>query len=162
MGVLINMNIFVLDLDPEQCAMYHVDRHVVKMILETTQLLNNAVYRHNNVIPIYKITHNNHPASIWASKTKSNFIWLNNLGLSLCKEYTYRYGKIHKCQEYLELFSKRDFNLPDGDLTDFVQCMPNEYKAENAVDAYRRYYIGAKQSLAKWTNRTIPYWWKYA
>jgi hypothetical protein len=154
------MNIFVLDNDIELCAQYHVDKHVVKMILETTQLLNNAFVKHNPMSsPIYRPTHVNHPCSIWASKTKSNFIWLNNLGLSLCKEYSYRYGKIHKCQEILERFAKKDFLLPDGELTEFAKCMPDEFKSDNVVFSYRKYYMGAKQSFASWKNRPIPEWW---
>ena len=112
------MNIFILDEDIVLCARYHVDKHVVKMILETTQLLNNAYIKHNaNLKPIYRETHKSHPCSLWASETSSNFEWLVALGMELCKEYSYRYGKVHKCQDILSYFSDLGFNLPVGGLT---------------------------------------------
>ena len=155
------MNIFILDTDIELCAKYHCDRHIVKMILETTQLLNNARIKHNpNASHVYKETHKNHPCTLWCSQTDSNFKWLNNLGLELCKEYTKRYNKTHKCESILTYFKEMDFYIPKGDLTPFVQCMPEQYKADDAVTAYRNYYLGEKKSFAKWTNCEVPYWWK--
>lgn len=155
------MNIFILhDTDFDLCAQYHCDKHVVKMILETTQLLNNARFKHNpSLSPIYKPTHINHPCSIWASETRSNFNWLTNLGLALCKEYTLRYNKRHKCHDIIEFFSESDMYLPDGNLTPFAQCMPDQYKHKNAVEAYRNYYRGEKRDIAKWTTRSTPDWW---
>ncbi len=154
------MNIFILDEDIVLCARYHVDKHVVKMILETTQLLNNAYIKHNaNLKPIYRETHKSHPCSLWASETSSNFEWLVALGMELCKEYSYRYGKVHKCQDILSYFSDRGFNLPVGGLTKFVQCMPGQYHSDNAVISYRNYYKFEKHLLAKWTKREVPIWW---
>jgi hypothetical protein len=154
------MNIFVLDLDFNKCAQYHADRHCVKMILEGAQLLNNAIQQHNpDFSKIYKVTHKNHPASKWASTNRANFNWLNNLVLALCKEYTYRYGRIHKCQSILEYFATSEFNIPIGELTPFAQCMPEIYRQTNAVEAYREYYRKEKQHIAQWKNRPIPYWW---
>lgn len=61
------MNIFYLDKDPKLCAQYHCDKHVVKMILESAQLLCTAVNEAagKEVAP-YKSTHVNHPCSIWS------------------------------------------------------------------------------------------------
>lgn len=154
------MNIFVLDTDIDRCARYHCDRHVVKMVLETTQLLNNARIIHNpNASLIYKLTHKNHPATHWTATNKSNFKWLTELGLALCSEYTFRYNKRHKCQNIIEFFSKQDFFIPNGELTPFVQCMPEIYRGNNAVDAYRRYYINEKRDIAVWSKRFSPEWW---
>ena len=99
------MNIFYLDKNPKLCAQYHVDRHVVKMILETAQLLSTAHWLTGGEGP-YRATHKNHPSAIWARSNKSNYNWLCKLGLELCEEYTYRYGKIHKTQQHLEWLSK--------------------------------------------------------
>lgn len=132
------------------------------MILETTQLLNNALIKHDkNYKPIYNETHKNHPASLWASASLANFDWLNKLGLALCKEYTYRYGKIHKCQAYLEKFALPETRtaLPKGSMTPFAKCMPDQYKVDDAVESYRNYYRGAKAGFAKWTKRAVPDWW---
>jgi hypothetical protein len=156
------MNIFVLDENIDLCAQYHVDKHCVKMILETTQLLNNAVVAHDtNYTPIYKPTHQKHPCSIWATASRSNFEWLNQLGLALCHEYTYRYHKRHKCHDILDYFSQlAKERMPDSGLTKFAVCMPEEYKVEDPILSYRNYYRGAKAGFAKWTNREAPEWWK--
>ena len=84
------MNIFFLDEDPTMSAQYHVDKHVVKMILETAQLLcgvHHATAPDNTYVP-YKLSHKNHPCSIWARTSLSNYLYLCELGLELCKEYT--------------------------------------------------------------------------
>jgi hypothetical protein len=156
------MNIFVLDTDVKRCAEYHLDKHCVKMILESTQLLNNALSTYNaSYTPIYKPTHKNHPASIWTVLSRENFDWLTNLALALCNEYTHRYGKIHKCQEIIEYFktSSHRLQIPPGNLIPFVKCMPDQYKVADAVESYRNYYRGDKAYIAKWTKRSIPEWW---
>lgn len=153
------MNIFVLDLDVDKCAEYHCDKHVVKMILETTQLLNNALIKNDSAYnPVYKQTHKNHPCSIWASENRANFEWLVNLGLALCSEYTLRYNKTHKCQPIIESFKKMSSRLPAGNLTEFNKCMPDEYKTNDVVESYRKYYKGDKVAIAKWKSGSKPYW----
>jgi len=156
------MNIFILDTDVVKCAEYHVDKHCIKMILETTQLLNNASLAHNpDYDPVYKQTHQKHPASLWAQSSQQNFDWLNSLGLSLCDEYTYRYKKRHKCQALLEAFSSGSSRLkiPSQGLTPFALCMPDQYKVSDAVESYRNYYRAEKAYIAKWTGRETPEWW---
>jgi len=156
------MNIFVLDEDPRMAAQMLCDKHVVKMILETFQLLcgANHVLSESKDIP-YKLTHKNHPCSIWTRECLGNYLWLLRHGVSLLREYTHRYNKIHKCSFTFDWCSK---NVPKHfisitgyprplDLKDFAQCMPDEYKVEgDAVKAYRQYYIGEKLGFAKWTK----------
>ncbi len=97
------MNIFVLDQDPKVCAKYHNNKHVVKMILETAQLLCGVHHMVESKIEIpYKLSHKNHPCSIWARECIENYVWLCDLGMELCFEYTYRYGKKHKSQAVFE------------------------------------------------------------
>jgi len=38
--------------------------------------------------------------------------------------------------------------------------MPDMYKCDDAVEAYRKYYCGDKRALSKWTKREVPNWWK--
>jgi hypothetical protein len=95
------MNIFVLDWDVKKCATYHNDKHVVKMILETAQLLCGVHWSIGSEAP-YKLSHKNHPCSVWVRQDLNNYLWLCELGLELCKEYSYRYGKRHKTQEIIE------------------------------------------------------------
>ncbi len=156
------MNIFALDRDTKVCAQYHVDKHCVKMILETTQLLNNALIIHDKFYqPVYRQTHKNHPASIWVSENKNNFDWLLSLGLNLCSEYTFRYKRQHKCQAILEQFNNLSMKdkLPSGDMTTFRLCMPEAYHTDDPIKSYRMYYRQDKAYIAKWTNRNVPEWW---
>jgi len=151
----------VLDKDPILCSKYHVDKHVVKMILETTQLLNNAMALTDTAYtPVYKVTYVNHPASVWARQTAGNFLWLYRLGKQLCHEYTYRYHKQHKCQKIIDItIGYRHFKNRDTSMTPFAQCMPDYCKCIDAIKAYRKYYVYEKKHIAKWTGREKPPWW---
>ena len=156
------MNIFVLDTDVIKCAQAHLDKHTVKMILESTQLLNNALIANDSTyIPVYKQTHKNHPASLWTAESLQNFEWLNDLALALCVEYTYRYGKTHKCQSILEQFNSTlsKSKMSNIGMTPFIKCMPDQYKVDDVVESYRNYYKGDKAYIAKWTKRNVPDWW---
>ena len=132
------MNIFYLDKNPKLCAQYHVDKHVVKMILETAQLLSTSHWVSGSEGP-YRQTHKNHPSAVWARSNKSNYIWLCELGMELCKEYTHRYGKIHKTQQHLEWLSKNIPNIPNGEFTQPTLAMPDQYKSDNHQNYYRNY-----------------------
>jgi len=154
------MNIFVLDRDVRKCAEYHNDKHVVKMILESAQLLcgvHHMVKSQNNEVP-YRLSHKNHPCSIWARENISNYLWLCELGLELCKEYTYRYGKRHKSQDVIEWCLTNVPNLPEEDFTEPPKAMPEDYKVEDVVQSYRNYYIGDKKYFSKWKKRDVPPW----
>jgi hypothetical protein len=156
------MNIFVLDTDIKLAAQAHVDKHCVKMILETTQLLNNGMIAGvADYDPVYKQTHKNHPCSIWVSESVDNFEWLTELGLALCDEYTFRYSKIHKCQSIIQGFSRDigKLTLPKIGLTPYKLCMPDQYKVDDPVESYRNYYRGDKAYIAKWSKRSQPSWW---
>lgn len=155
------MNIFILDDDPVLIAQYHVNRHIVKMPLETAQLLCNAhhICGSNYQIP-YKLTHASHPITKWIGLSKSNYIWLVNLGFELCKEYTFRYEKEHVCQKIIGWCSDNIPNLPNCGTTEFIKAMPIEYKVDSVVDSYRNYYNGAKRHLFCWKNRKQPWWIK--
>ena len=151
------MNIFFLDFDTKKCAEYHCDKHVVKMILETAQLLCSTHWVIGSEAP-YKLSHKNHQCSIWVRESLSNYLYLCDLGLELCKEYTYRYGKRHKSQDVIEWCLTNKPNISDTEFTEPPKAMPDEYKVNNVVESYRNYYIGAKKDFAKWKNRNIPEW----
>ena len=153
------MNIFFLHLDPRICAMWHVNRHVVKMILESCQMLCTAHHvTESGYTPPYKETHKNHPCTIWVRASKANYLWLIQLALELCKEYTFRYGKIHKCQPYIEELKKNIPPIPDIEFTTPAQAMPVEYKDDDPVEAYRQYYFFEKNNLHQWKKRDVPFW----
>lgn len=154
------MNIFVLDIDTHKCAIYHNNRHCIKQLLETAQLLCGVHWMTNNLYHIpYKLSHKNHPCAKWARDCIENYKWLCELGLELCKEYTYRYGKRHKSQDVIEWCITNQPNLrKNNSITTFALAMPDEYKTSDVIQSYRNYYRGAKVSFASWKNRPKPFW----
>lgn len=154
------MNIFVLDLNVNKCAKYHCDKHVVKMITETAQLLCSAYYFTNESHKSpYKLTHKNHPCAVWVRQSLSNWLWLRDLGLALYDEYKNRYSnKDHKAGDVI--LGLEVPNLPDKGLTPFAQAMPIEYRNEDVVRAYRAYYLGDKKSILQYKNCEVPEWLK--
>ena len=153
------MNIFFLDTDVKKCAQDHCDKHCVKMILETAQLLCGVhhVVGTQNQIP-YKLSHKNHPCSIWTRESLTNYLYLCELGMELCAEYTSRYGKKHKSEQVIMWCIGNKPNIPDLGFTEPPKAMPDEYKVPDVVQSYRNYYIGEKIKFAKWKNGHIPNW----
>ena len=90
------MNIFVLSTKPKEAVKWYIDKHVVKMPLETAQILCAVRKQYGDDTAPYKATHIHHPCCQWAAESVENYVWLCILGIELCCEYTYRYGKIHK------------------------------------------------------------------
>ena len=157
------MNIFVLSRCPQLAARLHCDKHVVKMILETAQLLycaHHVVGTRELPEGAYKKTHANHPCALWVRESRANYRWLAELGIWLCKEYSYRYGdKIHKTTRHLVWLLAHPPVLPDVPQTPFRQAMPDEYKCADAVQAYQAYYRENKmraRGIVKYTNREFP------
>jgi hypothetical protein len=152
------MNIFILDSDIRKCAQYHCDQHVVKMILESVQILCTALNKKGHLTP-YKSTHSRHPCVLWVEESYDNFLWLKELVVELNREYRYRYDKgvDHKSIAVLPEIST--YSYPSLGLTAFPQAMPDSYKvAGDAVQAYRNFYIGEKGRFARWTKRAPPEW----
>jgi hypothetical protein len=154
------MNIFILDANPCKAAEYHNDRHVVKMILESAQMLSTA-HHESGVAPpqAYKSTHKNHPCNVWARATTANYRWLHELALELCAEYTRRYNKRHKTQDVIEALADPPQGTPNEPMTPFAQAMPDDLKHVNAVVAYRQYYRRDKANISTW-KRGSPTWWE--
>ena len=145
------MNIFYLDKCPEKAARLQYNKHVVKMILESAQMLctaHHCIMGEDADVP-YKPAHRNHPSTIWARQSGENYTWLYRHMMELGKEYEKRYSKKHlsiiKCEDPLSI-------LPGGiletGLTKMPQCMPDEYKDECSIQAYWNYYIGKKHVVA--------------
>jgi hypothetical protein len=171
------MNIFVLDYNTELCAEYHCDKHVVKMILETVQMIctNHHIYNLHTLdwedIP-YKPTHQMHPCTVWARASKQNYLWLCDLLEALHNEWQYRFDTKHNLDHEREHKSYTVFKqlnheamadlLPDIGLQPFAQAMPEEYQIFDidAVSAYRLYYAKDKAGLLNYTKRSKPEWLK--
>jgi hypothetical protein len=176
------MNIFYLDHDPVRCAQYHGDKHVVKMILETAQLLSSAhrvldgtekkiLSKNNRNIKtfvlfdmtmednLYKMTHKNHPCAIWVRETSGNYNWLFSLLLALLEEYKFRYNRDHIVTTKLEYLKKLPKLIKDGPFTKPATAMPEIYiHSNNPLESYRDYYRNDKKSMHFWKNRNKPEW----
>ena len=179
------MNIFVLDEDPQVAAQMMCDKHVVKMIVESAQMLSTAHrvldgtewtdYSKNGrrikrwMSPyklmeemLYKASFVGHPCTQWVMENNKNYYWLVEHAYELCKEYTRRYGKVHKSEDMISLIRyRKPVNIPIADsMTPFAQAMPDEYKNPDAVEAYRAYYLGEKTGFAEWKYSETPSWYE--
>lgn len=154
------MNVFFLSHDPLECARYHCDKHVVKMILEYAQLLSTAHHVHGTAVEgMYKKTHVNHPSAVWVRESREAYDYVSDLLRYLLLEYTVRYGKVHKTSEVYRLTKKPPDSLTSSRELNPPLCMPDEYKSADPVESYRAYYIGDKSRFAKWKDGGIPPWW---
>ena len=176
------MNIFFLDSSPKICAQQHVDKHVVKMILEYAQLLSTAhrvidghpmegrsqsgrrktVYSlpDSRDTALYSATHINHPSAVWVRQGEQNYRWLFHLFCELLEEYTFRYGKQHATSRLLTALARPPENIKmDERFTEPTPAMPDHYKiAGDSIQSYKNYYLGDKQRMFSWKNRETPSW----
>ena len=173
------MNLFYLDKEPDISATLHCDKHVVKMIIEYAQMLSTAhrmldgesyygLSKNGRRLQrwrmlddrediLYKASHINHPSTVWVRENAIQYQYAYDMFTNLCDEYTYRYGKTHMTDTKLRQLLN---NIPDnctlGVWREPPQCMPDDVKAESAIDAYHKYYKEYKKSFAKWTKRDVP------
>lgn len=154
------MNIFALHSEPSIAAQYHCDKHVVKMIVETAQMLCTVKHIHGEEAP-YKPSFKNHPCTIWARESEENYQWLCELGTALCSEFERRYGKEHKTKGIIQFCYENAPVLPDDvGLTPFVCAMPDHCKiSDDPIENYREFYRKEKSRFAKWKNTPIPEWY---
>lgn len=170
------MNIFYVHENPQVSAISLVDRHVVKMVLETAQLLSTAhrvldgtPYKHRSGTRtitrfdvsknVYQATHINHPCSVWVRQSSDNYQWLYEHFIHLLDEYYYRYGKKHKCEQMTSILGARPINIKISGLTTPACAMPEEYIiSEDPIINYRNYYKNGKKHLHVWTKRSPPHW----
>lgn len=175
------MNIFYIETDPFKAAESMVDRHVVKMVLETAQLLSTAhrildgteyvgksasgrnakrwLLPDDRETKLYSATHINHPSAVWVRQSNNNYNWLYCHFVGLINEYHHRYGKVHKCDEMKSALVSPPFRIPTSYFTPPTPAMPDEYKVgANVLASYRNYYKNGKKHLHKYTKRAPPDW----
>lgn len=151
------MNVFYLDQCPAKAAQMQCDKHVVKMILETGQLLSTA-HHVAGTGGCYKVTHKNHPSAVWARESTGNYRWLYAHLEALSDEYTKRYGKVHKTwREHSEALRSCPEGIPLGAQTAPPQCMPDECKNSDTVVAYLIYY---NHKADEWAQKGSPMKWR--
>ena len=182
------MNIFYLHYDTKICAQEHLDKHVVKMIVEYAQLMSTAhrILDGNHYFDkskngrkiarwklddhrenlLYHAVSYNHPSAVWVREDLSHYQWLWNLASELCQEYRYRYGgttdKQHKTSLVIQNLSFAPNNIPrTGIFQEPPQAMPEDVKVPgDSIQAYKNYYLKYKRGFAKWKVRGAPHWYK--
>lgn len=179
------MNIFVLDVDPVKAAQLQCDKHVVKMIVESAQMLSTAhrmidgtltnelsnngrkvkrwVLNDDRENMLYKAVHMNHPCTVWTRSTSGNYNWHYSHFVALCDEYTYRYGKVHATDKLLrDALAKTPQNITNHNITQFRLAMNSQPQCmipEDPVQSYRMFYQTKQGRFSMaWTNRSKPEW----
>lgn len=178
------MNIFALSKSPTQSAIEMLDKHIVKMPTETCQMLHtNCLYflfwechgkepslrelkqfhKESHFNYLMKPAMLNHPSTVWARQNKANYMWLYNHAVALCKEYTFRYGKIHGTEKRIS--DSFTFSYDEKDLTPVSIAMFDKYRLPQeehtwdfVVNSYRHYYLEGKWEFATWKTQP-PEWW---
>jgi len=142
------MNVFAFSDNPMLCAEWQCDKHVNKMCIEATQILNTALHRVDaSDIAFYGKTHTNHPCCMWAARSFENWRWLYQHAMALGGEFSARYGGDHKSVtklRSLDLARVREV-IPYSEFEQPPQAMPDEVKQECTYTAYREYYRQYKQ-----------------
>ena len=168
------MNIFVLDKDATKAAYYMCDKHIVKMPTETMQMIctNLDYLGYQGWLPMKSVMLN-HPCTIWMRQSYGNWLWCIEHLEAMLYNYTHTYDKTHKVEEYwdkmvddVNSFIEEEYKIKQSSwyyweetLTPFVKAVPDKYKNDDAVKAYRDYYLGDKWEFATWKMRRIPDWW---
>ena len=154
------MNIFYIDTCPVKAAQMQCDKHVVKMVLESAQMLCAAHHVLEGGAPVpYKLAHKNHPSTVWVRSNSKHYDWLYRHFMALSDEYTERYGRVHlaweKCHTVL-MFPP--MSIPDIEWTDPPQCMPDECKRETSLAGYTEYYFNYKPLVIdmRWPSHRQP------
>lgn len=161
------MNIFALEHTPQEIAISHTDKHIVKMPTEMAQMIS-FTYYHNehwqseqsNLLMGFNKAHDKHPCSLWIRESSANFYLACEIGIELVQEYRYRYDS-EKHQRALDIFIYGLLNPPyfkSDEQTKFALAMPDEYKVDCPVESYRNYYRKDKKHLHTWKKRNIPQW----
>jgi hypothetical protein len=167
------MNIFFLHPNPRRCARWHCNKHVVKMLLESCQLLYTAHWASGSDVTEapknkagqngYKPTHRHHPCAKWVQQSAENYRWLCRLATELAREYKHRYTKVHACEAHVAWLSTHvpEALAVDVGFTEPPAAMPAEFKvAGSVVASYRRFYVGSKgdKGILEYKGRHVPHW----
>jgi hypothetical protein len=176
------MNLFFLSRNPREAARAHCNRHVVKMVLETAQLLSTAHRVADGRLAcgtsksgrkasvrvlsdagreglLYRATHANHPVAAWIRKSSRHYAWAYRLFQELLCEYQFRYGKVHACSKLLAALAAPPTAVRDAGFDEPPKCMPEKFHAAgDAVACYREYYREDKHHLLQYKARDRPAW----
>ncbi len=158
------MNIFAIEgneetgeIDWEKSAQSQDNLRVVKMILESCQIMSTVINEQGLKAP-YRSFNPKHPSCLWAAESAANFLHLVLHCEAMICEYSERFGKTHKCAAVLGkivgLFDTDNF--PTSDPTPLRLAMPDEFRSDNPVVAYRKFY--ASKPRLRYPVDKIPSW----
>lgn len=160
------MNIFYLDHNPRVAASFHGDKHVVKMCIETAQMLCTAHHllnKDNVKTGLYKATHINHPCNIWIRENSANYNWAFTLFESLCYEFYIRRNKIHASQKLLSILAEPPDIIKFSNIRSMpALAMPEQFKTRSPVVSYRNYYASKHEEgivTYNWSQKRKEPWW---
>ena len=134
------MNIFYINENPITAARELADDHIRKMQIESAQMCCTAHWETGGTAP-YKRAYKNHPSTIWVRQSIQHYRWLVKHGLEVCNEFEKRYDKVHATKQVLLWCKDNEPSLPDNKFVEPPQCMPDEFKGSDALEAYKRFYI---------------------
>ena len=151
------VNIFYVDTDPVTAARALCDAHVIKMTVESAQLLSTARHALGLHAP-YKATHKKHPCALWVAAYRGNYEWTHAHLVALSDEYTRRFNRVHATSSHIEAL--RDSSMFPPGLSEPAQAMPDEHKRTDPVEAYRAYYRFKSMTIHRfrYTNADFPRW----
>jgi len=182
------MNLFILDKDPILAAQLQCDKHVVKMIVESAQMLSTThrildghvekrpsksgktmvnywVHPNSNLEnTLYKAVHHKHPCTLWTMESSANYFWHVMHFNALLKEFEHRYGHEHGSKFLLPVLSSLPKNIPMGPQTPFRLAMkdsPECIALGDPVKAYQAFYQTKQKRFSMvWTKRETPTWFE--
>jgi len=164
------MNRFLISYTPEWIARELCDKHIVKMPLEEAQMLCTVIRRydpdHADRHDLYKSVHEKHPCTLWAGESRANYNYAFRLWNHMCLEYTYRYGRRHASERFINALRDGIMCVPEGDLTAHPECFSEHTDLKTGefypMDSYRKFYMTKQRRFSmKWTNRPVPSWFRF-
>jgi hypothetical protein len=164
------MNRFIIADTPQEIAQALCDKHVVKMPLEEAQMLSTVLRQANpeyaDDCDLYKVAHAKHPCTLWAGKTRANYMFAFRLWNHMCLEYTHRYGRNHASERFIRAFREGARYIPSGDMTPHPECFGEHAHLKSGddwpVDSYRKFYHTKQHRFdMRWRNRNKPTWFDW-
>ena len=130
-------------LDGEGCVFKHIEKDEWGVVYDTG---------------LYGVSHANHPWTVWAIESSTNYslMWVH--AHALYKEYTFRYSRKHKGGKTLNKLIHLPKNITNFGITKMPLCMPETYFRSDTIQSYRECYKHEKSHLHKWTGRDVPHW----
>ncbi len=156
------MNLFATSASPERSARALDDRRVIKMAVESAQLLSTAMWLRGLPAP-YRPTHRYHPAVAWTRTNRASFTWVYRHFLALGAEYARRFGRQHASMRCSAAFRAAIPRFPKGRRPPFVN-LTRHPRVRPVTTAYRRHLEdkwARGPTRPRWTRARPPRWSRF-